>query len=70
MPRRKSSPQRRDADGVRKKQRSEIKLDKQITKLQNSTVPLIAKLPFSRLVKEIITQYKDSFRITPVAMVY
>lgn len=72
MPRRKSTPERReqnDFERDRRKRRKDVKLDRQIAILQNIDIPLIPKLPFSRLVREIMMQYKDNFRITAVALV-
>lgn len=68
MTRRKSSPQRA-AERLRKKQRNDIKLDKKIIALQNVDIPLIPKLPFSRLVREIMQEYKENYRVTATALV-
>lgn len=66
MPRRKASP---EASRMKKRRQTEVKLDRKILALQNSDVPMIPKLPFSRLVREIISEYKDNYRVTAVALV-
>lgn len=66
MPRRKSTP---EAASAKKRRQRDIKLDRHIMLLQNTDIPLIPKLPFSRLVREIMQQYKEDYRITVTAMV-
>lgn len=71
MPRRKTSPEvlKADRDRMRKRRQNDIKLDRKIASLQNADISLIPKLPFSRLVREIMAEYKDDFRITAPALV-
>lgn len=70
MARRKRSPERIAAAArLKKSQQRDVKLNKNIIGLQNTDHPLIPKLPFSRLVREIMAQYKENYRITAVALV-
>lgn len=69
MARGKSTPKRNDNERLRKRRQNDIKLDRKILELQNTDRTLIPKLPFSRLVREIIMQYKDNYRISAVALV-
>ncbi|KAJ6648708.1 histone H3-like centromeric protein cid [Pseudolycoriella hygida] len=65
MPRQKSTPSRNQSQNQEKRRK---RMDKEILELQNTNIPLIPKLPFSRLVKEIMQSYKESFRITTTAL--
>lgn len=69
MTRRKTSPEELHADRLKKKRQRDVKLDRNILNLQNQDIPLIPKLPFSRLVREIMGQEKTNYRITAVALV-
>lgn len=68
MTRRKSAPQREN-ERMRKRQRNDINLNRKIAVLQNSDHPLIPRLPFSRLVREIMQEQKNNFRVTATALV-
>nr|ARC76684.1 Cid1 [Drosophila diplacantha] len=56
----------------RRKQRGPVsranRMNRQIRRLQACTTPLIPRLPFSRLVRELITKYASSCRITESAL--
>ncbi|KAJ6642199.1 histone H3-like centromeric protein cid [Pseudolycoriella hygida] len=65
MPRQKSTPNRNQS---KKQEKRRKRMDKEILELQNTDFPLIPKLPFSRLVKEIMQRQKESFRITATAL--
>lgn len=69
MARRKSTPEHNAASRLKKRQQNERILNKRIIGLQNCDIPLIPKLPFSRLVREIMQQHKDNYRITAAALV-
>lgn len=65
MPRRKSTP---ESASMKKRRQRDINLDRHIMLLQNTDIPLIPKLPFSRLVREIMQEYKEDYRITATAL--
>ncbi len=67
MVREKSAPSQ--ASRLKKRRRNDINLNRKILNLQNSDIPMLPKLPFSRLVREIMQQYKENYRITAEAMV-
>jgi len=75
MARRKTTPERRAELAMReeaeylKRRRSRAELlNRKIAALQNCEIPLIPKLPFSRLVKEILLTHSHPYRITAVAL--
>ncbi|KAG4071755.1 hypothetical protein HA402_011909 [Bradysia odoriphaga] len=65
MARRKSVP---EPARLKKRRQNDIKLDRKILLLQNSDIPMIPKLPFSRLVREIMQQQKETYRLSVVAL--
>lgn len=69
MARHKAAPELLRDARLKKKRQNDIKLDRKIAALQNTDIALIPKLPFSRLVREIMGQYKENYRITAIALV-